>query len=337
MKAKFPYLTRLIKKLAPRVGASFFVEPEWGYAGQIKYPNGVVRSLLAYSIDLNHIGSADIAVDKGFAKFFMNKHGYPLAPGIAVFKDSWAKAIGSKKTASYAVSYAKKAGYPLIAKPNSKSQGTDVFLVANEKELRGALTKIFKNDRVALVEHYMPGHDYRVVVLDGEVISAYQRIALSVTGDGAHSVLQLLKAKQKHFKKIGRDTVINFKDVRIRLKLKQKGYSWRSILSKGEKVFLLDNANLSTGGDAVDVTQAIHKGFKKIAIQLTKDMGLRMAGVDIMVTNGNIAQAPNKSGYYILEINAAPGLDHYVTSGKKQEKIVEAMYLKVLKALGKRD
>jgi glutathione synthase/RimK-type ligase-like ATP-grasp enzyme len=66
-------------------------------------------------------------------------------------------------------------------------------------------------------------------------------------------------------------------------------------------------------------------------------MGLRMAGVDIMVTNGNIMQNARDCGYYIIEINAAPGLDHYVTTGKAQKKKVETMYLKVLKALGKKD
>ena len=66
-------------------------------------------------------------------------------------------------------------------------------------------------------------------------------------------------------------------------------------------------------------------------------MGLRISGVDIMVTSGDIKQNPKNCKYYIIEINAAPGLDHYVTTGKKQKAIVEAMYLKVLRALGKRD
>ena len=66
-------------------------------------------------------------------------------------------------------------------------------------------------------------------------------------------------------------------------------------------------------------------------------MGLRMAGVDIMVTKGDITKNPKNCRYYIIEINAAPGLDHYVTTGKAQRKNVEAMYLKVLKALGKKD
>ena len=119
--------------------------------------------------------------------------------------------------------------------------------------------------------------------------------------------------------------------------MKKAGYDFSSILSKDEKIHLLDNANLSTGGDSLDVTNTIHKSFKKIAINLTRDMGLRIAGVDIMVTRGDITKNPKNCKYYIIEINAAPGLDHYVTTGKAQKKIVEDMYLKVLKALGKRD
>ena len=66
-------------------------------------------------------------------------------------------------------------------------------------------------------------------------------------------------------------------------------------------------------------------------------MGLRIAGVDIMVRDGDISQDAKKCLYYIIEINSAPGLDHYVTTGKAQKKTVEAMYLKVLKVLGKKD
>ncbi|HEY4503089.1 MAG TPA: cyanophycin synthetase [Candidatus Paceibacterota bacterium] len=332
-----PYLTNLIKKLAPKVGARVVVEPEWGIAAQIIYKNGVVRSLRYLSLDLNNVASSDIAKDKDYAKFFMDKRGYPVALGQTIFSDRWAKAIKSNRTIPYGVKYAKKLGYPLIVKPNSQSQGSGVCLVSNGKELRSVLLEIFKVDKVAIVERYMPGRDYRVVVLDKDVISAYERIPLSVVGDGKSSILSLLKQKQKSFKKSGRDTVINLSDRRMKIKLQKQGYKFNSILSKGEKVFLLDNANLSTGGDSVDVTQNIHPGFKKIAVNLTRDMGLRIAGVDIMVTKGDITKDPKNCSYYIIEINAAPGLDHYVTTGAKQKKIVEAMYLKVLKALGKRD
>lgn len=336
-KKNIPYLTNLIKKLAPKVGARAVVEPEWGIAAQLIYKNGVVRSLRMYSLDLNHIASSDIARDKDYAKFFMEKRGYPVSEGQTVFSDAWAKAIKSNRTIYYGTKYAKKLGYPLIVKPNSKSQGSGVCLVSNEKELRRALLAVFKSDKVAIIERYLPGHDYRIVVLDGEIISAYERVALSVVGDGKSSILKLLKQKQKSFIVQNRDTRINFSDIRMKIKLRKNGYALASVLKKGEKVFLLDNANLSTGGDSLDVTNAMSAGFKKVAINLTRDMGLRIAGVDIMVTKGDITQDPKKCSYYIIEINAAPGLDHYVTTGPKQKKIVEAMYLKVLKALGKKD
>src|SRR3989344_9531932 len=119
-----PYLTNLIKRLAPKVGARVVVEPEWGIAGQIIYKNGVVRSLRMYSLDLNHIASADIAKDKDYAKFFMKKRGCPVAEGQTFFEDAWAETIGSKRRTKEAQAYAEKLGYPVIVKPNSKSQGS---------------------------------------------------------------------------------------------------------------------------------------------------------------------------------------------------------------------
>ncbi|OGJ02982.1 hypothetical protein A3G06_01720 [Candidatus Nomurabacteria bacterium RIFCSPLOWO2_12_FULL_46_14] len=330
---KLPYLTELVKKLAPKVGAKVFVEPEWGYAAQIIYPNGIVRSLRYFSLDLNHIGSADIAKDKSFAKFFIKQLGYPVVPGTTIFKKEWANIVGSKRTISYAPKYASKLGYPIIAKPNNKSQGVDVFLAHNSRELKKDLAKIFTDEKVALIEEYLPGRDYRIVVLDQDVISAYERLPLSVVGDGRSSVFKLLKNKQKIFVKKGRDTNINFKDVRIISSLKKEGYKLSSILPKGKQIFLLPNANLSTGGDSVDVTRRIHRGFKKIAVDITRHMGLRLSGVDVMVTEGDITKNPKDCSYYIIEINAAPGLDHYVTTGARQRQLVEAMYLKILKAL----
>ena len=335
--SKLPYLTNLIVKLAPKVGARVVVEPEWGIVSQIIYKNGVVRSLRSYSLDLNHIASSDIAKDKDYAKFFMQKRGYPVAEGRTVFSDNWARTIKSNNKIPLGIKYAKNLGYPVIVKPNSKSQGVDVSVAWNKLELIASLRKVFKEDRIAIIERYLPGHDYRIVVLDGEIISAYGRIPLYVVGDGKHSILSLLQRKQNFFIKSERDTKINFKDRRIKHKLAKQNLSLKSILEKDRQVFLLDNANLSTGGDSIDVTETIHLGFKKISKNITKDMGLRIAGVDIMVTKGDITNDPKNCEYYIIEINSAPGLDHYVTTGRKQRKIVEAMYLKVLKALGKKD
>ena len=127
--------------------------------------------------------------------------------------------------------------------------------------------------------------------------------------------------------------MIRFDDLRISQKLSHRGLSFRSIPKSGEQIFLLDNANLSTGGDSLDVTDKIHSEWKKFAVQLTDDMGLRLCGVDLMV-DGDIMQSPKMAKkYWVIEINSAPGLDHYIRIGEEQEKIVEKLYLEVLKSM----
>jgi D-alanine-D-alanine ligase-like ATP-grasp enzyme len=154
-----------------------------------------------------------------------------------------------------------------------------------------------------------------------------------VTGNGYSTITTLLRHKTRVFQKNGRGTIIRTGDPRIAAKLKRMKLSFDSILPKGKSIFLLDNANLSTGGDAIDVTHSMHPGFKKVAIAVTRDMGLKLCGVDIIV-DGDITKKPKK--YWILETNAAPGLDHYVLSGTAQSKIVEDMYLEVLKSIERR-
>jgi len=329
-----PLLGEVLKKIAPRLQAQIIMEPEWNIAGQIVFQNGRKRYFRYSSLDLNSLGASEIAKDKDYANFFMKKMGYSIVPGSRTFySNEWAKVIGQpERGITNAYCYAKKMGWPVIVKPNSGSQGVGVALARDKTEFYRAIRAALKNDRVALVQRPVSGKDYRLVVLDNQVISAYERRPLSILGDGRQTIKQLISLKSKEFMKASRDTQLNIKDPRITEKLKSVNKNFQSIPEKGERVFLLDNANLSTGGEAFDVTNKIHPAFRKLAIQLTKDMGLRFCGVDLMV-QGDICEKPDK--YWILEVNAAPGLDHYAETGLAQKKIVEDLYLKVLKSLNR--
>lgn len=322
-----PYLGQLLSRLAPEIGASVLLEPKWGYAGQITFKNGRRRYFRYNTLDINTLGASEISKDKDFATFFLKQGGFPIPAGKPFFSNSWSEAISSTQNIDAAYAYACSLGFPVIVKPNSGSQGTLVTLVHTKKEFYAAMREIYKVDRVALVQKRIVGKDYRVVVLDGNVISAYERIPLNVTGDGRSTIHTLLTRKQKLFVHTGRDTRINFEDAALLRALKKKGCDFESILAKGEQVYLRDNANLSTGGDSVDVTESMHPAFKDIARNITSYMGLRLCGVDFMI-EGNISEEPKK--YWVLEINSAPGLDHYVKSGAAQEKIVEALYREIL-------
>ena len=331
-KAERLILGTLLQKLAPRIGAEVVLEPEWKIAGQITFRNGKKSYFRYNTLDLNPVGASDIAKDKDYANFFMHRMGYSTIKGKTFFRKDFAKALRSRQDIDAGYRYARRIGFPVVVKPNSGSQGSGVFLVHTKRQLLRAMRFIFKTDRVALVQKVVRGKDYRIVVLDKKVISAYERIPLSVVGDGSSSIRELLKGKQKRFTAASRDTRINVDDLRITHKLGLQNLALRSVPERGKRIYLLDNANLSSGGDAVDVTKPIHPEFKKIAVKLTRDMGLRLAGVDLMV-EGDIRRAPKK--YWILEVNAAPGLDHYVKTGATQQKIVENLYLKVLKSLAR--
>lgn len=322
----------LLQKLARRVGARVVIEPTWRHVGQITFRSGRRRYFRYNALDLNPVGSSEVATDKDFSYFFMRRMGYPTPPGKAFYSKAHCEAIGSKRNATAAYRYAKKMGFPVIVKPNSGSQGKDVHLAHDKKGLQTALRAIFLFDRVALVQKFLPGRDYRIVVLDDSVISAYERIPLNVVGDGRSTIRQLLRRKARSFARADRDTSLKTDDPRISRKLALQNLTFSSRPRKGERVYLLDNANLSCGGDATDVTRRMHPRFRELAIRLTKDMGLRLCGVDVLV-DGDIQHEPAR--YWILEVNAAPGLDHYVKNGAAQKRIVEKLYLKVLKHLAK--
>ncbi len=325
-----PFVSRIVLKVAPKAGATVRLEPQYGFVGQITFRDGRKRYFRNQHFDLNPLGASEISADKDYASFFLRTLGYPVIEGEAFYSAKRAAAIGSTRNPDAAYDFARKLGFPVIVKPNSKSQGVEVNKVWNKRELYRAARRVFRSDNVMLVQCVVTGHDYRIVVLDREIISAYERLPLTVVGDGRTPILGLLRRLQRRFVREGRDTVIRCDDGRMALKLARSGISLKSIPKKGVRVQLLDNANLSSGGDAIDMTRVMHPSFKRLAIRITKDMGLRLCGVDLMV-EGDIRKPVGE--YRVIEINAAPGLDNYASTGKRQAATVERLYLKVLRAL----
>jgi D-alanine-D-alanine ligase-like ATP-grasp enzyme len=330
MLKKKTFVSEIIQRIAPRIGAKVIIEPEYGYVGQITFKSGKKVLFRDRNFNINPLGSSEIARDKNYSNYFLKYFGYSVTLEQSFFNEKMNQRITPRRNIDDGYKYARKIGFPVIVKPNNLSQGALVTKVFNKKEYYSSAKVILSRVPVMLVQKYYEGKDYRIVVLDDEVISAYQRIPLFVIGDGKTSIKNLVTKKQKYFKSIGRDTSIDISDFRIANTLKRNGYDWQTKLKKNQKLYLLDNANLSSGGDAIDVTNIIHPDFKNLAISITKDMCLRMCGVDLMITN-DISQ-PLES-YVILEINSAPGLDNYASIGKKQKRIVDELYLKVLKAL----
>lgn len=324
------FVSESLCRIAARIGATVFLEPDYGFVGEITFRNKKKVLFRDRNFNINPQGSSEISRDKGYADFFLKHYGYHTVEGQTFFSEKLNERLEIKRNIDDGFQYAKSLGVPVILKPNNFSQGTLVTKVYNKTQYYSVATKILKRTPVMLVQRYYAGFDYRIVVLDDEVISAYQRIPLFVIGDGRSNILRLAVQKQRHFKRTGRDTEIDLDDFRIKQKLRRQKLNLESVPAEGAQVFLLDNANLSTGGDAVDVTETMHRDFRQLAVKVTKDMGLRMCGVDIITTYD--INAPLKD-YVIIEINSAPGLDNYAAIGQVQKNKVDELYLNVLKAL----
>ncbi len=142
----------------------------------------------------------------------MKEMGYPVIPWKKFYGSLRAKKINSNQTIEKAWAYANSIGLPVFIKPNSKSQGMGVTLVHTKTDFFRVFKQIARMDNVVLVETPIIGKDYRIVVLDNEIISAYERIPLIVIGDGKLTIRQLLKKKQEEFLKAGREKTFLMKD-----------------------------------------------------------------------------------------------------------------------------
>jgi len=216
---KQPLLADLFKKIGKKLNVTVSVEKQYGVVGKISYQNGINRYFRGTTLDINTMGASAISVDKDYAKIFMKEMGYPVIPWRKFYSTQWAKKIKSHQTLEKAWKYAEKIGLPVFLKPNSKSQGTGVTKVYTKTDFFKIFKAISKIDSVILVERPITGKDYRIVVLDNEIISAYERLPLTIIGDGKSTIGKLLKVKQIEFKKSGREKTFDINDRRLKMKL----------------------------------------------------------------------------------------------------------------------
>lgn len=321
----------ILERLAAQFGAEVILEPEYEIVGLIRFPNGRQSYFWHNKFNLNSVASARVAQDKGYTAFFLKQHGFRV-PQYGVFlEDAFRGRIGCGKGQDDARRFAEALGWQVFLKPLRKSQGTGIIRACDAAEYDEAARLLFEQERKLIVQESCTGRDYRLVVLDGEVISAYERTALQVCGDGVRAISALLAARQAEFCATGRDTIIPVGDPRMMMTLRRQGLNLDSVVAEGDTVRMLDIANLSCGGETHVVTEQLHPSVIALAARLAKALDLRFAGVDLMLPD---ATAPLED-YSVLEVNSAPGLDHYAASGPAHEAHVDALYSKVLEAISR--
>lgn len=264
--------------------------------------------------------AADISCDKMLTKELLYLQNIPVANGAKVHN-----VINLLKEAE-------AIGYPVVLKPQYGSKGNGVILdIKNEKELITAYQRLIKDYKDIIIEEYYSGDDYRVCIVNNKVVGVSKRIPPYVLGDGIRTVENLIdslnedplrgKGHEKPLTKVKKDKALE--EIII-----EQGYCLTDILEKDKKIVLRKNANLSTGGIAIDYTDEISEENKELCIRAAKAIGIDVCGID--VCTDDISKNIIDNGI-IMEVNTAPGLRMHIypSIGKKRDvgtEIINMMY-----------
>ncbi len=243
--------------------------------------------------------AVDIASDKELTNRLLAAAGLPVPASEVV------------RRADDAVRIARRIGYPVVVKPLDGNHGRGVAInLKDEAAVLAAFDEAYDQSRrgYVLVESYIAGKDYRVLVIGGQMIAIAERVPAHVIGDGAKTVAALVEATNADPRRgVGHEKVltrIEVNDAAVEL-VRAQGYEMTDVPPRGEMVKLALTGNMSTGGISIDRTFEAHPDNIDIAEEAARVVGLDIAGIDFLCPD--ITQPVRETGGAICEVNAAPG------------------------------
>ncbi|HYF03176.1 MAG TPA: cyanophycin synthetase, partial [Patescibacteria group bacterium] len=242
--------------------------------------------------------AVEIAGDKENTKNLLQFSGIPVPQGTTIATVEELK----EAVASYE--------YPLVIKPLNGNHGRGATIdIKNWDAALEAFATAKEHSHYVIVEEFIKGHDYRLLVINSKFAAAAKRTPAMVKGDGKSTISQLIEEVNKDPRRgRGHDKVLTkiIVDEHTLHILKEKELTLESILPEGEILHLKATANLSTGGTAEDVTDIVHPYNIFLAERAASIIGLDICGIDII--SQDISVAMNRNGGAVIEVNAGPGL-----------------------------
>ena len=256
------------------------------------------RRIQAAELDVTSAVAESIAQDKDLTKRLLHAAGVPVPLGrpVADVDDAW--------------KVAEEVGLPVVVKPQDGNQGKGVTVnITTRAQLEAAYAAALQYGDEVMVERFLPGHDFRLLVVGHQLVAAARREPPQVLGDGVHTIAQLVDiVNQDPRRGSGHGTAltkIRLDDIAI-ARIAAEGLAPGSVPAQGQRVVLRNNANLSTGGSATDVTDDVHPEVAARAIEAAQTIGLHICGVDVICES--ILRPLEEQNGGIVEVNAAPGL-----------------------------
>jgi len=198
----------------------------------------------------------------------------------------------------------------IVIKPKSANFGEGVSILKGLKskdDYVNAIKEAFNYGSHVMIEEYIPGEEYRFLVVPDEVLAVMYRVPANVVGDGTHNITELVTEKNRnpmrgkgYLTPLEKINIGSIENNNLASQMKDINY----IPKDGEIVYLRENSNLSTGGDSIDFTDDVHEEYKEIAIKSANAVGAKICGVDIIISD--VKAKPNKDNHSIIELNFNP-------------------------------
>ncbi len=241
--------------------------------------------------------AVELADEKTRVKSHLAKSGIPVPKGKAV------------STEEEAIAVLDEIGAAVVVKPDVGNHGAGATInITDLDQLKKAFRVAQAKHPDVIVEEYVPGFDYRLLVINSKLAAAAKREPAHVIGDGKSSIKELIERVNEDPRRgFGHEKVLTRIDIdemtqRI---LRQGGLSLDSLPGKGEKVYLKTTANLSQGGTATDVTDEVNPEIRRMAERAARIIELDCVGIDALAAD--ISLPLKQSGLKVVEVNAAPG------------------------------
>ncbi|NLP44549.1 MAG: cyanophycin synthetase [Peptococcaceae bacterium] len=279
------------------------------------------RRIQAAMTDKTACIGVDIASDKQLTRKILQEAALPVPFGMVV------------RSEEELLENFKKLQGSVVVKPCKGNQGKGVSLnLRKEADVLAAFRLAEVYDSKVIIEEYVKGNNYRLLVVGGKMVAAALRIPPLVVGDGESTIKELVEKENKNpLRGEGHEnylTKIILDSVAI-MDIKRQGLALNTIPPKGQRIFLRQSANLSTGGTATDITDIVHPDNAQLAVYAASILGLDIAGVDFILQD--ISKSYLEQDGKIIEINAAPGLRMHLqpSAGKARdvgEEIVRLLF-----------
>jgi cyanophycin synthetase len=299
-----------------RMGTNSLIQLGYG-VNQVRFQATITQNTSSIAVD--------IACNKELTKKMLDDANIPVPKGdICVDEEDLDASIA-------------RIGYPLVLKPLDGNHGKGASINVKDRATAVAgLAHAQQYSRKVIVEKFITGFDFRVLVINNQVIAAAQRVPAHVKGDGESTIEQLIAKENLDPRRgYGHENVLT--EILIDRDsldlLEKRGYTLETIPKKGDTIYLKSTANLSTGGTSVDVTEMMHPENVFLCERVARIIGLDVCGIDIMAPN--LTQPLKESGGAILEVNAAPGFRMHLAPAEGLPRNVAAPVIDMLYPPGK--